>query len=152
MLLVTVTLIPGGYGTPKELGRMIIANDGKSDSASVGDYVVRLGRKGQTDNRQIYQKPQRAGEVKRHRRLAESVWRLVGKALFSVGHGDEVEEMPERVLLNAARCKLCGDVAISKHVHDFKACKCGAIAVDGGHEYLKRSGNLDVFEELSVVE
>jgi hypothetical protein len=39
---------------------------------------------------------------------------------------------------NSAQCKLCGDVISSLHVHDFKSCLCGEIAVDGGDQYIKR--------------
>ena len=39
---------------------------------------------------------------------------------------------------NAIKCLRCGDIIESKHVHDFVTCSCGAISVDGGHEYLKR--------------
>lgn len=51
---------------------------------------------------------------------------------------------------NAGRCRLCGDVIESKHRHDFVRCKCGAVAVDGGRAYLRRIGNPEDFEELSV--
>lgn len=50
---------------------------------------------------------------------------------------------------NKAKCAKCGDVIISKHVHDYVPCSCGAIAVDGGNEYLKRVGNMDDVIELS---
>lgn len=43
-----------------------------------------------------------------------------------------------KITKNAIQCKLCGEVIESKHVHDFVQCKCGACAVDGGHEYLRR--------------
>lgn len=43
-----------------------------------------------------------------------------------------------KIIKNAIQCKLCGEVIESKHVHDFVQCKCGACAVDGGHEYLRR--------------
>lgn len=33
------------------------------------------------------------------------------------------------------RCKKCGDVIESTHRHDFKFCKCGAVAADGGKDY-----------------
>lgn len=56
------------------------------------------------------------------------------------------------ILRNAIRCKRCRDVIESLHRHDFKFCDCGAVAVDGGHDYLKRSGNSQDIEELSVVE
>lgn len=53
------------------------------------------------------------------------------------------------VIRNAARCKVCGDKIESKTVHDFVKCSCGAIFVDGGHEYLRRGADSwDNFEEL----
>lgn len=56
----------------------------------------------------------------------------------------------ERVLVNKAQCKLCGDIIESTHRHDYRGCKCGGIAVDGGHEYLRRTaGSLDNITELS---
>lgn len=53
------------------------------------------------------------------------------------------------IIRNAVRCKKCGNVIESTYAHDFKFCSCGAIAVDGGKDYLRRSGNLEDFEELS---
>lgn len=45
----------------------------------------------------------------------------------------------ERVIIrNAIRCNICGDEIESKHVHSYVECKCGACAVDGGHDYLRR--------------
>lgn len=41
---------------------------------------------------------------------------------------------------NAARCLDCGDVIESKHTHDFVACGCGNIAVDGGPSYARLAG------------
>ena len=58
----------------------------------------------------------------------------------------------ERIKLNRIKCKLCGDIIISTHVHDFKFCKCGSVAVDGGHDYRRRCGNREDYEELSIVE
>lgn len=59
----------------------------------------------------------------------------------------------KQIVKNAAKCKKCGDVIESKHVHDFVTCKCGAISVDGGHFYLKRSAmDFDDIEELSEYE
>lgn len=62
---------------------------------------------------------------------------------------------PIKIIKNVIRCKSCGCVIESKHTHDFKNCKCGKVAVDGGHEYLKRchptNGSPETFyEELSV--
>jgi hypothetical protein len=54
------------------------------------------------------------------------------------------------ILRNAIRCKKCGQVLESKHRHDFVSCECGNF-VDGGHEYLRRGGNMNEIEELSEV-
>lgn len=89
VIVIKVELHSAITGNTTELGRMIIANDGEQGNGSLGDYVVKLGRKGQSDV-QIWKKPQREGAVKGHRRLALSVWNLVAKALHSVGHGAEV--------------------------------------------------------------
>ena len=55
----------------------------------------------------------------------------------------------EKIIVNMIRCKKCGDVIESTHRHDFKFCKCGAVAVDGGKDYLRRCGNREDWEELS---
>ena len=52
-----------------------------------------------------------------------------------------------RIIRNAIRCKKCGEVIESETVHDFKFCSCGSCAVDGGHDYLRRCGNLGDWEE-----
>ena len=50
-----------------------------------------------------------------------------------------------RIVKNKVKCLKCEDTIESTHVHDFKWCSCGSIAVDGGHEYIKRAfgGPLD---------
>lgn len=60
----------------------------------------------------------------------------------------------KKIIQNKIKCKHCGDIIESKHVHDFKICSCGTVAVDGGHYYLKRcfKNNENDFEELSKVE
>lgn len=59
-----------------------------------------------------------------------------------------------KILRNRVRCDKCHDVVESLHVHDFKFCKCGAVAVDGGKQYLKRSWTKEPpeFTELSEVQ
>jgi hypothetical protein len=84
MLVVTINLHSAITGEVSELGRMIIANDGSGDS-EVGNYDVRLARKGVTDNRKIYHTPLREGRVLRHFRGKQPVWNLVKKALDSLG-------------------------------------------------------------------
>jgi len=54
-----------------------------------------------------------------------------------------------RIKTNKAKCRKCDDTIISKHRHDFVRCKCGAIAVDGGTDYLKRTGGIENCIELS---
>lgn len=53
---------------------------------------------------------------------------------------------------NAARCRKCGTVIESKHRHDFVWCKCRAIFVDGGLDYLRAGGNPEDFESLADTE
>lgn len=43
-----------------------------------------------------------------------------------------------KIVVNKIMCNYCGDMIESESVHDFKWCSCGKVAVDGGHEYLKR--------------
>ena len=57
-----------------------------------------------------------------------------------------------KIKSNKIRCGRCGEMPGSVSAHDFKFCKCGAVAVDGGHEYLRRCGSLENFEELSEYE
>lgn len=41
------------------------------------------------------------------------------------------------LIRNRIKCKHCGDVIESTHVHDFKYCGCGKVFVDGGREYCR---------------
>lgn len=50
---------------------------------------------------------------------------------------------------NAARCRKCGGYIESKYTHDFVTCPCGSISVDGGLSYLRRSGDFEMWVELS---
>lgn len=53
-----------------------------------------------------------------------------------------------KIIRNQIKCKKCGEIIESTSRHDFKFCKCGAVAVDGGKDYLQRVGNKDDYEEL----
>lgn len=44
----------------------------------------------------------------------------------------------KRIIKNAIRSNFCGDVIESTYRHDYVICRCGACAVDGGHDYLRR--------------
>ena len=61
------------------------------------------------------------------------------------------EPLP-KIKRNMAHCTKCDTVIESKYRHDFVWCKCGALAVDGGTDYLKRSGDIKGYEELSETE
>lgn len=51
---------------------------------------------------------------------------------------------------NAIKCKVCGDLIESEHRHDYKTCSCGAVAVDGGHEYQRVVGEPYNIENMAV--
>lgn len=53
------------------------------------------------------------------------------------------------IVQNAVICNKCDDFIVSKHRHDFVTCKCGAISVDGGQEYLRRVGDLSAALDMS---
>ena len=61
-------------------------------------------------------------------------------------------EKKDEIISNKIKCKKCNDVIESKNTNDYKKCSCGAVAVDGGKDYLKRIGNEEDYEELSVIE
>jgi len=39
--------------------------------------------------------------------------------------------------VNAIECPKCADVIYSRARHDYRACKCGEVAIDGGFDYIK---------------
>lgn len=53
------------------------------------------------------------------------------------------------IMKNKAQCVKCKDIIESLYRHDFKQCKCGAIFVDGGKDYLRRGGKFEDIIELS---
>ena len=57
-----------------------------------------------------------------------------------------------KIMVNKIRCTKCGAVIESKSVHDFKFCKCESVAVDGGHNYLRRLGEPENWDDLSEYE
>ncbi len=62
-----------------------------------------------------------------------------------------MEKKKEVILSNKIKCKKCEDIIESKNTNDYKRCSCGAVAVDGGKDYLKRIGNEKDYEELSEI-
>ena len=58
-----------------------------------------------------------------------------------------------KIIINAIQCKICGDVIESTYCHDYVECSCGACAVDGGHDYLRRCfKDKDCYIDLTVTE
>ncbi len=55
----------------------------------------------------------------------------------------------KEIISNKIKCKKCGDIIESKSINDYKKCSCGAVAVDGGKDHLKRIVNEENYEELS---
>ena len=57
------------------------------------------------------------------------------------------------IIRNSAKCLKCCDEIESKHRHDFVTCQCGAISVDGGKEYFKRSAaDMSLFIDTSIID
>ena len=54
------------------------------------------------------------------------------------------------ILRNSIECSTCRDEIESTHRHDYVLCQCEAVAVDGGHVYLRRVG-YGTFTDTSIV-
>ena len=62
-----------------------------------------------------------------------------------------MEKKKQIIKVNKIKCKKCWNIIESKTTNDLKRCSCGAVAVDGGKEYLKRIGNDEEYEELPIM-
>ena len=58
----------------------------------------------------------------------------------------------DKIIHNRIMCRKCGDIIESKYRHDFKSCSCGACSIDGGHDYLRRGGNREDWQEMSDIQ
>ena len=59
----------------------------------------------------------------------------------------------QMIVRNSARCENCGDEIESRYQHDWVACSCGAIYVDGGRAYLRRGyKDAGMITETSITE
>ena len=54
------------------------------------------------------------------------------------------------IISNQVLCNKCGDKPFSRFRHDYQSCECGAVAVDGGMDYLRRVGDLEA-KDISIV-
>ena len=62
------------------------------------------------------------------------------------------ETKRRKIKTNKIQCQLCREIIESVSCHDFKWCKCKRCGVDGGHDYLRRAGDILLFIELSEYE
>ena len=60
-------------------------------------------------------------------------------------------EKKEEIISNKIKCKKCGDIIESKSTNDYRRCSCGAVAGDGGKDYLKRIGNDEDYIDISEI-
>ncbi len=58
----------------------------------------------------------------------------------------------KRLTRNAAKCNKCGDTVESLDGHHFVRCSCKAIAVDGGLEYARFTGEIEDCADLCEYE
>lgn len=62
------------------------------------------------------------------------------------------QEKRSIILSNRAKCKLCNTIVESTSRHHLAMCPCGSIYVDGGTAYLRRGGNPEAIEDMSIVQ
>lgn len=86
---------------------------------------------------------------------AASMWKYLARFLhnsikFTLGFAKRSNFPIHKIIRsNKIKWRKCGDIIESTSVHDFKFCSCGACAVDGGKDYLRRVGEREDWEELS---
>lgn len=54
------------------------------------------------------------------------------------------------IISNQVKCTSCNDIIFSRNIHDFVTCKCGKVSTDGGMAYIRRIGNFDLMEDMSI--
>ena len=63
------------------------------------------------------------------------------------------KRIEKKIIHNIIKCNHCGDIIESNYRHDFKQCSCQRVAVDGGHDYLRRCfKEPNDYTDMSVVE
>lgn len=85
MIVVSVDLHSAITGRKKNLGRVIIYNDG-TGTIERGNYEAKAFKASSGLTNWSKRKPIRGGQVKDHPRKFVSVWNLVAKALNSMGY------------------------------------------------------------------
>lgn len=54
------------------------------------------------------------------------------------------------ILRSQLRCLECNDLIVSLDRHDFRSCKCGAVYLDGGRDYIRVGGDDVDFELVTL--
>lgn len=54
--------------------------------------------------------------------------------------------------VKAITCRKCNCTIFSRARHDYRNCECGAIAIDGGFDYIKINGNPSDIKEWKPIE
>lgn len=54
------------------------------------------------------------------------------------------------MLVSAIQCRDCLSIIFSRARHDFRWCKCKHVAIDGGRDYTKISGDIDNILSLAI--
>lgn len=54
----------------------------------------------------------------------------------------------QQTRVDAALCEGCNIVVFSRATHDFRSCKCKLIAIDGGRDYTRYIGSIDMMHIL----
>ena len=76
----------------------------------------------------------------------ESGWKEKPLQIFL----DKCPSPNTKLVFNAIQCKQCHELIVSRDRHDFKWCKCGKVAIDGGLDYISLTGNREDYSDLSL--
>jgi len=49
--------------------------------------------------------------------------------------------------MTKVQCMMCGEILESRHVHDYKTCKCGLTMLDGGNDYIRTTVYAKILKE-----
>jgi len=63
---------------------------------------------------------------------------------------EKENSLRRKIIQNSVICHDCGDEPWSANTHDYRQCVCGAIAVDGGMDYLRRVGDGDLMRHTDT--
>ena len=58
-------------------------------------------------------------------------------------------KLTKKLTKNRWKCLYCNDIIENKHQYHFISCKCGKSSIDGGTEYIRLIGDLNMIECMS---